>query len=208
MKTITNAPRWAVYGIILIAALAAWGWVKPWITGPDVVFGTMTRTVRVPVPVEVESVKWLRKVERVRVEVPVQVIREVPAKQAKMLADKFDLKLPEMHAEGRELVDVIEVPPAPRGGEMALTVSAAGEIAGIFREKPAPFLEIGGVREVGVDYDAVNGSLLGYYRQDLARVGPAVINGKVFGGVPLGVSPGGRNNGANFGASIGVAVRF
>jgi hypothetical protein len=206
MRTLIAAPRWVTYALIVVALLAAWGWAAPFVSGPDLAIATIYRPK--PVPVEVETVRWLTKVEtqikRERVEVPIEVIREVPAKIEKRLEENFAITLPELRAEGRELVDVIAVPPAPRGGEMALTVqTSTGKIDGIFRAKSAPFIELGGMREAGVDYDAINSAVIGYYRQDLLRVGPGIINGKVFASAPLaaGQAP-------DYGASIGVAIRF
>lgn len=208
-RTLFAAPRLLTYGFVVIALLAAWGWVKPFLDGPDLRFSTITSRTR-PVPVKVTEVKWLTKVEtqikRERVEVPVVVIREVPAKVEERLKEDFGIKLPDLRDEGRELVDVLDVPKAPNGGEMALTIhTTSGKIDGTFRARPAPFIEFGGLREAGVDLDMINTAVVGYYRQDLARVGPAVVNGKVFAAVPVA---GGEAGQANAGASIGVAIRF
>ncbi len=206
MRWTRALPGWLSLGVlaaIVVGLLAAIGWVKPYLAGPDLAVTTIYRPR--PVPVEVERVKWLTRTEvkTERVEVPVVVIREVEPKIEKKLAEEFNLELPKLAAENRALVDVVAVPRAPYGGEMALTVSTeAGTIEGIFRARPAPFLELGGMRELGVDYDPFNRAASGYYRQDLVRIGPAVINGKAFAELPLG------GGSASAGASIGVAVRF
>lgn len=205
-RTLFAAPRLLTYGLLLVAVLAIAGWVKPYLNGPDVALTTLYRTK--PQPVAAPTVKWLTRVEHKtvteRVEVPVEVIRELPAKETKRLEEDFGLKLPELRAENRELVDILAVPKAPRGGEMALTVNTgSGKIDGIFRAKSAPFVELGGMREVGIDYDALNRAASGYYRQDLVRIGPAIVNGKAFAGVPL--TPG---KSSTLGVMVGVAVRF
>lgn len=209
MSTVLAALRrnWLLYVLLIVAVLAAWGWVKPLIEGPDLRFSTITRTR--PVPVKVETVKWLTKVERQitrqRVEVPVEVIREVPAKVEQRLVNDFQIKLPELQSEGRELVDIVGVPKAPHGGEMALTIhTATGKIDSIFRPKAAPFVEAGGMREAGVDYDPLGVAVRGYYRQDLIRIGPGIVNAKVFAAAPLR----GSARAPEYGASIGVAIRF
>ncbi|MGZ5445283.1 MAG: hypothetical protein ACXW5J_26760 [Thermoanaerobaculia bacterium] len=198
---------WLTYLLITVAFLAAWGWIKPFLEGPDLRFSTLTRTR--PVPVEVPRTEWLVKVEkkivRERVEVPVEVIREVPVKVVERIERDFGLKLPELRGEGRELVDVLEVPPAPHGGEMALTIhTGTGKIDGIFRARPMPLFELGGMREVGLDYDPLNAAATAYYRQDLVRVGPAIINGRVFAAAPTG----GDAGVPSYGVSLGVAIRF
>ena len=205
-RVLFQAPRLLTYGLIVVAMLAVAGWIKPYLNGPDLAIATIYRPK--PVPVQVEKVKWLTRVEHMttttRVEVPVEVIRELPAKETQRIEHDFGLKLPELRAENRELVDVLAVPKAPRGGEMALTVNTgSGKIDGIFRAKPAPFFELGGLREAGVDADVVNRSITGYYRQDLLRVGPAVVNARAFAGVPIqsGDKP-------TAGVCLGVAVRF
>jgi hypothetical protein len=189
---------------IAVGALIILGWVKPYLSGPDLALTSLYRPK--PVHVEVETVKWLTKTKTVkeRVEIPIEVIREVPVKVEKKLDEDFGIKLLDLKAQNRELVDILAVPRAPRGGEMAVTVSTAtGRIDGIFRAHPAPLIELGGLREVGLDYDPLNSTATGYYRQDLLRLGPAIVNAKAFAGVPL--APG---KSANVGVMVGVAVRF
>jgi hypothetical protein len=199
-------PRLVIYPLIGIALLAAIGWIKPYLAGPEL--SSMVTMVRVkPVPVPTETVKWLTKVDkrivRDTVTIPVEVIREVPAKQAERLHQDFNITLPELRETNRELANVVEVPPAPRGGEMAITVNTeSGAIGGIFRAKPSPLIEFGGLREAGVEFDAMNTIATGYYKQDLIRIGPAVVNGRVYASLPGGA----RSPAA--GAAIGVAVRF
>lgn len=202
-----HLPGWlslAVLGAVVIGILTLVGWVKPYLSGPDLALSTIYRPK--PVPVKVETVKWLTrtKVKTERMEVPIEVIREVPPKTETRLAEGFGLRLSDLRADNRELVDVLAVPKAPHGGEMALTVNTeSGRIAGTFRPKAAPFIAFGGLREVGLDLNVTSKAAGGYYRQDLIRVGPAVVNGKVFVSAPLvaGGAP-------DFGAAVGVAVRF
>lgn len=199
-------PTWLTLGMlgaIVAGVLVLVGWIKPYLQGPDLALTTVYRPK--PVPVKVESVKWLTKVERERITVPVEVIREVPAKEAERLHTDFHLDIAELKAANAELVDVVAVPRAPYGGEMALTANTStGKIDGIFRATPAPLVEFGGLREVGVDVDPLQRRAHGYYRQDLVRLGPAVINGKAFVGAPL--TPAGRA--PDWGITVGVAVRF
>jgi hypothetical protein len=201
-RAIVNAPRWIVYGLFVVAALAAAGWIKPYLHGPDLSLSTVYRPR--PVPVRVTEVKWLTKVEKqiVRERIEVEAIRELPPKQAERLEKDFQITLPSLRTEGRDLLGVLDIPRAPHGGEIAVTVNTTtARIDGIFRPKAAPFVELGGVREAGVDFDVLSKSAIGYYRQDLVRLGPCVVNAKVFA-----TSASGR--GPAVGAFIGVAVRF
>jgi hypothetical protein len=191
---------------IVIGVLAIVGWIKPYLNGPDLAVATIYRPR--PVAVQVERVKWLNRVEtkivRERVEVPVEVIREIPAKEAKRLEDDFHIKVADLQKESRELIDVVAVPKAPHGGEMALTVNTeSGKIDGIFRATPAPVVEFGGLRELGAELDPLNQAVTGYYRQDLLRVGPIVVSGRAFVTGPL--APG---RVPTYGAAIGASVRF
>ncbi len=201
-------PAWLSLGVlsaIVVGALALVGWIKPYLQGPDLGLTTIYRPK--PVPVKVETVKWLSKVEvrREQITVPIEVIREVPEQEAEHLHANFGLSLLDLKAENKELVDVLAVPRAPYGGEMAITAgTVTGKVDGIFRPHAAPFIEFGGIREVGLDYDPLQARAHGYYRQDLVRVGPGIVNGKVFAAVPL--TPGGPA--PDYGVTIGVAVRF
>ncbi len=200
-----NLPAWCSLGLLaalVIAALAIVGWIKPYLSGPDLGVATVYRPK--PIPVRVETVKWLERVERKTVTVPVEVIREVPPKTEEQLETKFGFGLSDLKSEGKDFVDVLAVPKAPHGGEMALTVNTTtGKVAGTFRPNPSPLIELGGMREVGFEYDPLNTMAGGYYRQDLVRIGPGIVNGKAFARLP--VTPGSK---ADFGVTIGVAVRF
>jgi hypothetical protein len=162
-----------------------------------------------PVPVKVETVKWLKgdvRIKRETITVPVEVIREVPAKVEKQLLG-FGISLKDLHDENKELAKVVDVPKAPHGGEMALTVNTGtGAIEGIFLAHPAPLFELGGIREVGVDYEPLGKRVGTYFRQDLGRIGPAILNVKVFAKAPITPTANGR--GLDYGGSVGVAVRF
>lgn len=197
-------PSWITLSfaaMLVVGVLVVVGWIKPYLSGPDLAFTTIYRPK--PVPVKIETVKWLTKVKTERVEVPVEVVREVPAKLEKRLESDFGLKLSDLRAENRELVDVLGIPKAPRGGELALTINKeSGKIDSVFRPKAAPFLELGGIREAGLEYDAISESATGYYKQDLLRLGPAVVSGRVFTTTPVtGIKP-------TVGAAVGVSVRF
>jgi hypothetical protein len=204
-----NLPPWLSLGLlagVVVGMLALVGWIKPYLAGPDLAMTTIYRPK--PVPVHVETVKWLKKVEtkvvKERIEIPVEVIGDVPLSEAKRLAEDFHISIPDLQKENRKLVDVLDVPKAPHGGEMALTVNtASGKIDGIFRPKPAPMIEVGGLREAGAEFDPLNNAVTGYYRQDLLRVGPVVISGRAFVTGPL--TP---RNAPTYGAAIGAAVRF
>lgn len=200
-----NLPSWltlSVLAAIVVGTLFLIAQAKSYLSGPDLALTTIYRPK--PVPVPVETVKWMTKVKKERVEVPMEVYRDVPAKVEKRLEKDFNIRLPELRAENKELADILAVPKAPRGGEMALTVNTeTGQIEGIFRPKATPLIEFGGIREVGLDANIIRQGVTGYFRQDLVRLGPAVVNGKAFATVPLtaGQAP-------DYGVSVGVAVRF
>jgi hypothetical protein len=160
-----------------------------------------------PVPVKVETVKWLKgdiRVKKEIVNVPVEVIREVPAKTNKRLEDDFHINVKDLMAEHKALVDVVDVPKAPHGGAMALTIDTdSGKIENTFRPNAAPVIEFGGIREAGAEYNVLQKGVTGYYRQDLVRIGPVVVGGRVFVTAPL--APG---TPASYGASVGASVRF
>lgn len=188
-----------VAGVLFVGAT-----LKSYISGPDLALTTIYRPK--PVPVRVETVKWLKgdvRIKRETVTVPVEVIKEVPAATEKKLLG-FGITLKDLQAENKELANVVDVPKAPHGGEMAITVNTgSGKIEGTFLAKQAPLVEFGGIREAGVDYNVIQRGVTGYYRQDLVRLGPAIVNGKAFVTMPM--SP---NSRPAYGAMVGVAVRF
>jgi hypothetical protein len=199
------APSWLTRGLlaaVVVGGLAAYGWIAPFIHGPDFSLATIYQPK--PAPVKVETVKWLTKVKTEKVTVPVEVIRELPAKEAAHLEKDFGLKLDLLHAENKELAKVLDVPKAPNGGEMALTVNTAtGAIDGVFSATRAPFFHLGGMREIGVGYDVIQRGIALHYSQDLARVGPVVLSGTVFASTPT--VPGAR---PSYGGRIDGVVRF
>jgi hypothetical protein len=202
---LANVPRWLTWGLVLSAiagALFVAGWIKPLLEGPDLSVVTVYRPKSVPV--QVETVRWLVKekerlrVKTERVEVPVEVIREVPAKVEQRLASDFGITLPELRTENRELVDILAIPRAPRGGELAVTVNTgSGRIDGTFRPLPSRLIELGGIREAGVTYGLIDRSIEGYYRQDLVRIGPAIVHGRAF-----------ATSTGDYGVTVGAGVRF
>jgi hypothetical protein len=209
-----SLPSWLSLGVlaaIVVGVLFVVGWIKPYLNGPDLALTTIYRPK--PVPVRVETVKWLKgdtRVKTERVEVPVEVIREVPAKVEKQLLG-FGLSLKDLQAKKEELVDVLDVPRAPHGGEMALTVNTeTGKIDGTFKPKAAPLIEFGGIRAAGGAFDPIAKRIVGYYRQDLIRVGPVVVNGRVSAGAPLAVGASSSNGRRvlDYGVEIGAEIRF
>ncbi len=190
-------PGWislALLAIIIVAALALVGWIKPYLTGPDLAFTTIYRPK--PVPVKVETVKWLTKVKTERVEIPIEVIRTVTPAQEKRLSE-FGIALPQLASEHKQLLRVFDIPKAAYGGELAVTASTeSGRVDGVFLPKRAPFIALGGLREAAIDFDVISRKPGGHYRQDLVRVGPAIVTGEAF------------VRGGKSGAAIGVAVRF
>jgi hypothetical protein len=201
-------PTWFNLTFIVILAVGAlWlvAQVKSYIKGPDLALTTIYRPK--PVPVPVTEVKWMTKVKTERINVPVEVYRDVPAPVEKRLDKDFGIKLDLLRAENKELAKIVDVPKSPHGGAMAITVNTgSGAVEGIFRPNAAPLIEFGGIREVGADYEPLAKVAGGYYRQDLLRVGPAILNGKAFVKAPI--APGANGKGIDYGISIGVAVRF
>lgn len=194
--------RLVVYGAVLLAGVAVIGQVKAWLQGPDLRFFTLTR-VR-PGPVRLVEAKQTVKEKRTVIQGPVVVIKEPSPKTAKWIQTEFGTSVEKLHAEGKELVGVRDVPKAPYGGKVELTYDTkTGEIDSIFRAKPQPFLELGGPREAGIGYDPLNAAVRVYGKMDVGRVGPVVINGEVFAAKPL--RPGEK---ADFGVVVNASVRF
>jgi hypothetical protein len=204
-----NLPSWISFTLLAAVAvgiLALVGWIKPYLNGPDLALATIYRPKPVPVKVpEIkEIVKYRTQIKTERVEIPVEVIREVPAKVEKTLLG-YGITLKDLQTENKALATVLDVPKAPFGGGMAITVNTLdGKIDGTFLAKQAPFIQFGGIREAGIGFDPINAAARGYYRQDLVRVGPAIVNGEAFVSTPIA---GGKAS-ANVGVSVNVAVRF
>ena len=107
-----NLPHWLSLGLlaaIVVGALAAYGWIKPYLNGPDLALTTIYRPK--PVPVKVATVKWMNDVRVVREKVPVpggvEVVHDIPPKVAKRLVDDFHISLPDLRKEHRELVMLV-----------------------------------------------------------------------------------------------------
>lgn len=205
-----NVPSWitvpiltpALIAAIVVGAFFIVGWVKPYLFGPDLALTTLYRPKTVPV--QAEPSKLIKNAETKTVSTPRQVITKLPPKDDAKLKAEFGKNLADLHAENKELATVLTIPKASNGGEIAITTNnQTGVTEGIFRPKPKPFYEFGGIREVGIDYNVIQRGVTGYYRQDLVRIGPGVVNGKAFVTMPL--SPGQQ---PSYGAMIGVAVRF
>lgn len=189
---------------IVVGSLVLFGWIKSYVEGPNLALTSLYHPK--PVPVKVEKVKWLTKIKTEQVQVPVEVIREVPVKEAARLDKDFGIKLDLLHAENKELSTVLTVPKAAYGGEMAVIVNTGtGKTDGIFKPNGAPFIEFGGIKEIGLDYNPLSSAGTVYYRQDLVRVGPVIVNGKAF---VSGSSRAGGGSLPSYGVSIGGAVRF
>lgn len=194
------------YGIVVLVLAGAWGWLDLWANGPSI-YSTFTRKTHTREVVERTRYMTNTKIQRERVEIPVEVVREVPAKVDQQLKEDFGHNLLELKAEGRGLLEVVDVPKAPNGGRMEITMfTESGRVKATFAPKPLPAVAFGGMREFGVDLDFVRVELSGYFRQDLVRVGPAIVNGKAFAAVPL--KQGAANPQVDYGVKIGVAVRF
>lgn len=117
--------------------------------------------------------------------------------------------------ERRELATVLKVPPAPYGGDLAVTVGEAGDIGGTFRANKRPLFGFGGESAVGSELD-LGGRLTAYVRQDVLRVGKVQSFGKAYASYtdPALALPGfeaavpDRARGVDYGVAFGVELRW
>lgn len=169
--------------VAVVALLAVAGWTKAWYW-PTVQTVTRTITETVTVPEVREVVKWKTRVETREIKV-----KEVPAKAREEAKAR----------EGEDLLTAVAIPSAPRGGTAQAWLSREGETRIAWRENPRPFLELGGVREVSV-WIGANDRYAVQYRQDLGRIGPAVVMAEA--------SAESRRGAVGWTAGVGVGVRF
>ena len=169
--------------VVIVVLLGAAGWVKAWYW-PTVQTVTRTITETVTVPEIREVVKWKTRIETREVKV-----MEAPAKEREKAKAR----------EGEDLLTAVAIPSAPHGGTAQAWLSEEGETRILFRENPAPFVDLGGIREVSA-WAGVSDHYSVAYRQDLGRVGPVVVMAR--GEVES------RHGVVGWSAQAGVGVRF
>lgn len=169
--------------VVVVALLAASGWIKAWYW-PNVQTVTRTITETVTVPEVREVTRWKTRVET----------REIKIKDAPP-AEREKAKA----REGDELLTAAAIPPAMDGGTAQAWLSREGDTRIVWRPNPRPFAELGGVREVSA-WVGANDRYAVQYRQDLGRIGPAVVMAEA--------SAVSRRGEIGWTAGIGVGVRF
>ncbi len=130
--------RLPVYGILaLVLAFLAMEW-KDWDplrppTGLPV--ATVQQAARDRIALEGERVAQQRTIQELRLK---------PKAAAKLERDfALDLKMPG-EATGDTLLDVVDVPPAPDGAKVVLTLDDAGAVQAKLKMEPPKFAELGG----------------------------------------------------------------
>lgn len=210
--------RFAVYAIFLIAALTVAVHVRLWLEGIDAspvatLYRTRTKTVYVEVPRDKKEEKGLK---RVTVPCrPVQVLVETDSRNegTETTADQAQMTTPppESHSAdtsrmtGTALLGVFRVPPLPEGGSARVTLDEAGAAHLEVKAKPLSLFQLGRLRELGawggVRLDDQSRYTWGIsYQQDIVRVGPAWLRGRV--------EYGDDGFGSRGKAELGIAVRF
>lgn len=218
--------RFAVYAIFLIAALTVAVHVRLWLEGIDAspvatLYRTRTKTVYVEVPRDKKEEKGLK---RVTVPCrPVQVL--IPeGTSPDRTTSSIDQTAADQLAEGERssgvldhhtsdtarmtqdaLLGVFRVPPLPEGGSARVTLDEAGAAHLEVKPKPQSLLQLGRLRELGawggVRLDDQSRYTWGIsYQQDIVRVGPAWLRGRV--------EYGDDGFGSRGKAELGIAVRF
>jgi hypothetical protein len=109
-----------------------------------------------------------------------------------------------------DLVTEVRAPILPNGGDIAVTRDAAGDVQVIVKPRERPFFGFGGIRETGLAYDPLRGSLELYHHQDLLRVGPAMVSleGFVSRGAASLCLAGSCQEGTNYGLRLRAGVRW
>src|SRR5574343_1903915 len=175
-----NKLRWGVYAFLAIAALTVAVHVKLWYSNLENPFQTVYRTRTKTVYVEVGRDKKAEK-PYTRVTVPcrpVQILQENDEKPAASPPLGANV-LPPV-----DLLGIFRVPPLPEGGSARVTLDEAGAAHLEVKPKPRSLFELGRLREIGVwgglrlD-DPSRRTWAVSYQQDILRVGPAMLRGRV-----------------------------
>jgi hypothetical protein len=160
-----------------------------------------------------------------RVTEPVPVTRLVlPEKQRAAASKKYGVTVateaertpvkagdaPALPPHTVDLVTEVKAPILPSGGDIAVTRDAAGAVQVIVKPKDRPFFGFGGIRETGIAYDPLRGSLELYHHQDLFRLGPAQLSleGFVSRGASSLCLAGSCQEGTNYGVRLRAGVRW
>ena len=218
--------RWGVYALLAIAALTVAVNVKLWLSQLENPFQTVYRTRTRTVYVEAERDKKAEKPYK-RVTVPCRPVQVLEPDSPDHRADNesgtggdrtsssnqpYDRSIhPEdessmtSRALHDDLLGIFRVPPLPEGGSARVTLDEAGAAHLEVKPKPRSLFELGRLREIGAwggvrldDPSRYTWALA--YQQDLLRVGPAMLRGRVEYG-DEGFGSGGK-------AELGIAIRF
>lgn len=215
--------RFAVYAIFLIALLTVAVHVRLWFEGIDAnpyatIYRTRTKTVYVEVPRDKKEEKGLK-----RVTVPCRPVQVLLAQDEPNTPDNrqpsHDGAIPpgssvtnlEPHSSDTSrmlepaLLGVFRVPPLPEGGSARVTLDEAGAAHLEVKPKPLGLFALGRLRELslwgGVRLDdSSRYSWAISYQQDIVRVGPTWLRGRV--------EYGDDGFGSRGKAELGIAIRF
>ena len=217
-----KSARFAVYAIFLIALLTVAVHVRLWFEGIDAspvatLYRTRTKTVYVEVPRDKKEEKGLK---RVTVPCrPVQVLLPEEGRTTDRTPPQPNLPAAQTHGDpidssrtsdtarmtGTALLGVFRVPPLPEGGSARVTLDEAGAAHLEVKPKPLGLFALGRLREVslwgGVRLDdSSRYSWAISYQQDIVRVGPTWLRGRV--------EYGDDGFGSRGKAELGIAIRF
>lgn len=174
------ARRLLGWGALALVLLLVWDVAERWVSGPPLGVISVAGQVR-PQPTPAPETKIIREVERVYVDRPVEVVREVPvAVERDFNLDHLDDLLTD-ELEGDQLLTVVDLPALPHGGRAAVTLDPEGKTQVTTLADRPPLFDLGGVWEVagGPMYSRHGVGARLQVSKDLARVGPVYLKAQV-----------------------------
>jgi hypothetical protein len=216
-------PWWVVVGCLVAVALVA---ASLFFHNLDALFSPSVDTTPVHLPrnpalarhasvaVEQGPVQVVARPDRAAL----KIVREVVGPGAEVRVEGPDqaVRIVEKDpATGSETVrtlgTLVQSPPAPWGGDIAVTIGEAGDLGATFKPRARPLFGLGGESALGAELD-LDGRLSAYVRQDLLRVGKFQGYAKAWASFQEGggivAAPAARQRGLDYGAGVGVELRL